>query len=199
MWKLGLRPRISFSRNICFKFSVLCLCSEGVRYACTFKKYANFILCFKSEDWQYFHRFSKLCTQNSNKVVFSEGAGLPRAPDCDDDGPGGHLLLHGGEVRSGTPTCSHSERLSIFMKPLREHRVYRVPGFLFSRPNWLPPPPHSWASVALPPLVPRWDTLAMGRGGGGGGGPNSDEGTDTVYTLTVYVLCDPPLPKSINW
>ncbi len=22
------------------------------------------------------------------------------------------------------------------------HRVYRVPGFLSSRPNWLPPPPH---------------------------------------------------------
>ncbi len=27
MWKLGLRPRKSFSGNFCFKFSVLCLCS----------------------------------------------------------------------------------------------------------------------------------------------------------------------------
>ena len=31
-----------------------------------------------------------------------EGAGFPRAPDCHDDGPGGHLLLHGREVRPGT-------------------------------------------------------------------------------------------------
>ncbi len=27
MWKLGLRPRKFFSRNICFEFSVFCLCS----------------------------------------------------------------------------------------------------------------------------------------------------------------------------
>ena len=27
MWKLGLRPRYSFSGNICFKISVFCLCS----------------------------------------------------------------------------------------------------------------------------------------------------------------------------
>ncbi len=27
MWYLGLRPRNSFSENICFEFSVLCLCS----------------------------------------------------------------------------------------------------------------------------------------------------------------------------
>ncbi len=29
MWKLWLRPRYSFSGNICFKFSALCLCSVG--------------------------------------------------------------------------------------------------------------------------------------------------------------------------
>ncbi len=30
MWKLGLRPRYSFSGNICFKFSAFCLCSAFV-------------------------------------------------------------------------------------------------------------------------------------------------------------------------
>ncbi len=32
MWKLGLRPRKSFSGNICFKFSVLCLCIAWARF-----------------------------------------------------------------------------------------------------------------------------------------------------------------------
>ncbi len=32
MWKLGLRPRYSFSGNICFKFSSFCLCSA--EYSC---------------------------------------------------------------------------------------------------------------------------------------------------------------------
>ncbi len=29
LWKLGMRPRYSFSGNICFKFSAFCLCSVG--------------------------------------------------------------------------------------------------------------------------------------------------------------------------
>ncbi len=33
MWKLGLRPRYSFSGNICFKFSAFCLCSAGTGWA----------------------------------------------------------------------------------------------------------------------------------------------------------------------
>ncbi len=37
------------------------------------------------------------------------------------------------------------------------HRVYRVPGFLSSRPNWLPPPPQPQASV-VPPFSRGGDT-----------------------------------------
>ncbi len=35
MWKLGLRPHNSYSRNICFEFSVLCLCSACLERRCT--------------------------------------------------------------------------------------------------------------------------------------------------------------------
>ncbi len=40
------------------------------------------------------------------------------------------------------------------------YRVYRVPGFLSSRPNWVPPP-HMQASVA-PPLWVQGGTLVCG-------------------------------------
>ncbi len=36
MWKLGLRPRYSFSGNICFKFSAFCLCSARCIHQETF-------------------------------------------------------------------------------------------------------------------------------------------------------------------
>jgi hypothetical protein len=48
------------------------------------------------------------------------------------------------------------------------HKVYRVPGFPFSHPNW-PPPPHPPAIVA-----------PLGSLGEGAGGASSDEGTDTL-------------------
>jgi hypothetical protein len=65
-------------------------------------------------------------------------------------------------IRYLTDVTDHSRKV------LCHHRVDIVPGFLSSRPNWLPPPLHPQASVAPPPLVPRgWDTLAGGRGGRG--------------------------------
>ncbi len=58
---------------------------------------------------------------------------------------------------------------------LPKHRVYKVPGFLYSRPNAIPPPPHPHDSVApLPFGSKRGDTFPCV---GGGGGPNSDDGT----------------------
>jgi hypothetical protein len=47
-------------------------------------------------------------------------------------------------------------------------RVDGVPGFLSSRPNWLPPPPHPQVSVA-PPFGPRGrGTYSLGGEGVGG-------------------------------
>jgi hypothetical protein len=49
-------------------------------------------------------------------------------------------------------------------------------GFLSSRPNWLPLPPHRQVSVA-PPLVPGGGTHLLA---GEGWGANTDEETDTL-------------------
>jgi len=40
MWELGLRPRYSFSGNICFKFSAFYLCSVRMRLAATLVQFA---------------------------------------------------------------------------------------------------------------------------------------------------------------
>jgi hypothetical protein len=47
------------------------------------------------------------------------------------------------------------------------HRVYKMPGFLQSRPNCIPPPPHPQGSVAHPPpppVGPRGETHSLGGG-----------------------------------
>ncbi len=64
-------------------------------------------------------------------------------------------------------------------------QVYRVPCFLTSCPNRVPPPPHPpCRECALPPYGSKGgNTLACG---GGGGGPDFDEGTDTLVVLCAY-------------
>ncbi len=63
------------------------------------------------------------------------------------------------------------------------HRVYKVPRFLSSRPNWGSPPlPHRLGSVAPPPFGSRGETHSLA--GEREGGPSSDEGTET---LVFYV------------
>jgi hypothetical protein len=54
---------------------------------------------------------------------------------------------------------------------------YRVPGFLYSRPNRVPLPPSPQESVAPSHLWVQGGRHTHLRGGGGG--PNSDDGTDT--------------------
>ncbi len=57
------------------------------------------------------------------------------------------------------------------------NREYRVPGFLYSRPNWVPPHPNPQASEP-PPLDPRRKT------------PLACEGVeDTIQTISQKLWC----------
>ncbi len=69
-----------------------------------------------------------------------------------------------------------------------QHRVDRVPGFLFSCPNWLPPPPYPQASVAPPPFGSRGDTLASGKGAGGQFGRRDRHSGTLGIIQSLYVL-----------
>jgi hypothetical protein len=71
------------------------------------------------------------------------------------------------------------------------NRIDIMPGFLSSRPNWLPPPPHPQASVAPLPLVQgEHSHLRIG----GGEGANSEEKTGTL----VLYRSVPEIPVCID-
>jgi hypothetical protein len=57
------------------------------------------------------------------------------------------------------------------------HKLDRLPGFLSSRPNWLPPPPLPLASVTPPPPCSKGEHARLREGREGA---NVDEGTDTL-------------------
>ncbi len=62
--------------------------------------------------------------------------------------------------RHRRPVCRRKEG--------KKHRVDRVPGFLFSRPKWLPPVLHPQAGVAPPPFVSKGRrTHSLGGEGAG--------------------------------
>jgi hypothetical protein len=62
------------------------------------------------------------------------------------------------------------------------HRVDRVPGFLSSRPNWLPLPPHPQGNVA-PHFGSKGGTHLLAREGAVGA--NSDAGTGKIHLQMI--------------
>jgi hypothetical protein len=76
------------------------------------------------------------------------------------------------------------------------HRVYRVPGFLSSCPNWVLPSPHPQASVAPPPPFPKvGDTFACG--GRGWGDPIPRKGQSLWYSMSYTVIPQRSYPSSL--
>ncbi len=69
-------------------------------------------------------------------------------------------------------------------KPLY-HRLYRVPGFLFSRPNWVPPLPRPQASIAPLPLGVQVGGHTRSRGRGWGD-PIPTKGQTLWYFMILY-------------
>jgi hypothetical protein len=84
-----------------------------------------------------------------------------------------------------------------FQKQVFEHRVYRVPGFLSSRPKWVPHPFIRKGLLLLPTLRPRGEGVHS-LAGEGVGGPNSDEWTDTLV-LYLYYSTSKALNHDLNY
>jgi hypothetical protein len=62
-----------------------------------------------------------------------------------------------------------------------------MPGFLSSRPNWLPPPSYPHTSVA-PPLFWFGGRGGHSLAGEGAGGANSDEGDRNSSAGTIGIV-----------
>jgi hypothetical protein len=80
--------------------------------------------------------------------------------------------------------------------PLRcRCRIYRVSGFVYSRPNWVPP--NTKGLLILPHLGPRGESHWLA--GEGVGGPNSDEGTSLWYFMYIIIpLRTYPIPYQLT-
>ncbi len=123
--------------------------------------------------------FSKRSARRLGQVVWSVRAGGMGRPSRTNSHPAGSLssgfhpaagrrslniwlkckirncvfgfVLHGIRI----PATFQGQQSICHTDLAKGHRVYRVPGFLSSRPNCLSPPPHPQASVARPPFGSR--------------------------------------------
>jgi hypothetical protein len=74
------------------------------------------------------------------------------------------------------------------------HRVYKVPGNLYSRPNWVPQSPHPQASVVPKGSGSKGETHPLSWEEGWG--PNSEEGTLWYYIYTTISLRPAPSTRT---
>jgi len=117
MWKLGLRPRYSFSGNICLKFSAFCLCSV---FTCKSYELYKFLsqLSYRLYSCPLRARISEFVTYRDYRVV----AGWTDRPRHGS----------GSGRRSNTPHLSVEHNLKV---PKREISVTEL--FVLSYPSWV--------------------------------------------------------------
>ncbi len=183
MWKLRLWLRNSFSRNICFKFSVLVLCSVcwcayeqlpflGVNSVVSGK--IRLILSSISFDTGLFLPFVPAMLNLMHSVSSSKINSrfylliITQQTYLSSNWSNDFLFLNN--------IC---QSFALFLCGHRVDRVVRVLSFLSSCPKL--GLSHSLARrrVCIPPL-PLWFRGEAHSLGEGVGGPNSNEGTDTV-------------------
>ncbi len=90
MWKVELTLRNSFSGNICFEFSVLCLCSAGLKNL-TVLGHCPFIAADFSVSRRVSERVAALTF--AHEIGHSLGA-THDPPECEEDGEAGQYLMY---------------------------------------------------------------------------------------------------------
>jgi hypothetical protein len=133
--------------------------------------------------------------QSAKLFLLSSELGLPQpltrrrvCPLPPRSGGSGTLAGERGVGRVPIPTRGQTLWYSLHIRTLC-HRVFRMPGFLSSRPNWVPPNPPPARECCSSPLWVQGGTDSLE--GEGVGEPNSDERTDTLVLFVYYIRSTP--------
>jgi hypothetical protein len=132
MWKLGLKPRYSFSGNICFAISVFCLCSAPPLPCFSYIPIPSFMQLSSSS-------FLQLSPNYADPSSLSSFSHFPLSPSM--------ALTH-----------SPPSAIFLFLLPLPVYSlpVYTLPlshsvSFFFPPSAFSKPPPTSFSPLRFPP------------------------------------------------